>query len=102
VTVVVSGWARAAVHLRAGRAHLENLALELAAVEGDDRLFGFGVIGHLDKREPSYQPRPPVGHHFETLNRSMTDKYGSNLIFGNARTEVSDANVVHLTFSFRA
>jgi hypothetical protein len=76
---------RAAVQLGPGRAHLEKLAFPLAAVEGDDRLLGLAVVSHLDKRESPSQTRPPVSHHFETLNGSMTDKHGSNLVLGNAR-----------------
>jgi hypothetical protein len=83
------------MQLWTGLVHLQDFAVEVRAVESDDCLFCFGIGLHLDESESSGQTSPAVSHHLEPLNRAVLFKYGSNVLFGNARTEVPNKDVVH-------
>lgn len=87
-----------AVQLGTGLVHLQGFAVEGRAVESDDCLFRFGIGFHLNESEASGETSPVISHDLEPLNSAVLLKYGSNVLSGHARTEISNKNVVHNAF----
>jgi len=83
-----------------GWVHLQGFAVEVGAVENDDRLFSLGIGLHLNESEASGQAGPAIRHHLGPLDCAVRLKKGSNVPFGNVWIEIPNEDVVHRDGSF--
>jgi hypothetical protein len=90
------------MQLWTGLVDFQGFAVEVGAVQGDNCLSRCGVVPHLNKSEASRHAGPVVGHYFQPPNRAVPSKYGPNVLFGDARTEISNEGIVHKVPSFLA
>ena len=73
--------------------------MQLGAVQGVDRRFGFIGVGHFNEREPARLARVTIRDKIYALNGAVVGEDLVDLLLGSTETEVPDEDIGHNVIS---
>src|ERR1017187_3343772 len=95
LTTAAATAAARTVGLGAGFVDVQRAAIQFAAVDGGNCLFGFCIVGHFHKPKASGLSGVTIGTDVDTVYGAVSFKQGSDGSFRDPKTEVAYKNVLH-------
>ena len=101
-TTTAATIATAAVLARLRLVHRQRAALQLGAVQRDDRRLRLRLVRHLDEAEAAGAARVAVRRYARARNRAVRRESGLEVAFARVKTKISNVNVQVVLLSLLA
>lgn len=79
----------------AGFIDVQGSPVQRVPVEGCNRLIGFPLVGHLDKRKTARTSRVPIRHDSGAIDCAVALKQTAQRLFGSMEVQVTYEDVLH-------
>src|SRR4029077_13785567 len=86
----------AAIRLGTGFVDVQGAAAQFLAIEGGNRLLGFGGVCHFDERKAAGTAGIAIGHDADLLDRPMGFEQRPQLCFSGAVGDVANKQLLHI------